>query len=226
MARQWLEARFHVRGNDCSFSMRLTSPKREARYRQLLQAAVKVFARDGIDAASVADIAEAAGVAKGSVYLYFDSKETLSGDLVGYLFTFPDEGERLSLEPQPLQRIVRFCTALEERVMALGTDAPIVLHMFGHIGKSRDDQLGRGVRQLMAESRLLVAVLLDNARRRGELPQGLDVSLGAASLVAVTFGVLHSRLADGYVSGNGGLGVADAVRTHLQGMGAHTVREA
>ena len=136
--------------------MRITSPKREARYRQLLQAALQVFARDGIDGASVADIAEAAGVAKGSVYLYFDSKEALAGDLVRHLFVYPDEGARLSEEPEPLERILEFCEMQESKVLGLGDDSKIVLHMFGHVGKTTDDQLGRGIRQLMATQRKLL----------------------------------------------------------------------
>jgi TetR/AcrR family fatty acid metabolism transcriptional regulator len=47
--------------------------KREA----ILRAATKVFARNGYFNAKVADIARAAGVADGTVYLYFKSKEEI-----------------------------------------------------------------------------------------------------------------------------------------------------
>jgi AcrR family transcriptional regulator len=50
---------------------------REDRRQDLLDAAVKVFEAKGISEATVADITEAAGVAKGTFYLYFDSKEHL-----------------------------------------------------------------------------------------------------------------------------------------------------
>ncbi len=49
----------------------------EHRRDELLNAAVKVFAEKGIAGATIADVAEAAGVAKGTFYLYFDSKEHL-----------------------------------------------------------------------------------------------------------------------------------------------------
>lgn len=43
----------------------------------ILEAAIDVFVRDGFEAASVADIAQEAGVAKGTIYLYFESKDHL-----------------------------------------------------------------------------------------------------------------------------------------------------
>jgi TetR/AcrR family fatty acid metabolism transcriptional regulator len=47
------------------------------RRRQILEAAVKVFARSGFHTSRVGDIAEEAGVAYGLVYHYFKSKEEL-----------------------------------------------------------------------------------------------------------------------------------------------------
>jgi AcrR family transcriptional regulator len=47
------------------------------RRRQILEAAVKVFAAKGFHAARVADVAKEAGVAYGLVYHYFSSKEEL-----------------------------------------------------------------------------------------------------------------------------------------------------
>ena len=48
-------------------------PKRDA----ILRAAIDVFAERGFFSAQVADIARAAGVAAGTVYLYFKSKDDL-----------------------------------------------------------------------------------------------------------------------------------------------------
>lgn len=50
---------------------------RQARREEILAAAVRVFARRGFAASRIDDVASAAGVAKGSVYLYFDSREEL-----------------------------------------------------------------------------------------------------------------------------------------------------
>jgi AcrR family transcriptional regulator len=53
------------------------SKVQEERRRQILQAAVKAFARKGYHACRVSDIAKEAGVAYGLVYHYYRSKETL-----------------------------------------------------------------------------------------------------------------------------------------------------
>jgi AcrR family transcriptional regulator len=49
----------------------------EVRREQLLDAAAAVFLERGLAQATMADVSEAAGVAKGTVYLYFDSKSAL-----------------------------------------------------------------------------------------------------------------------------------------------------
>lgn len=44
---------------------------------RILRAAIKVFARNGFHATRVSEVAKAAGVADGTIYLYFESKEEL-----------------------------------------------------------------------------------------------------------------------------------------------------
>lgn len=69
--------------------MQLESERRRTkepgeRRQDLLDAAVRVFADKGVRAATVADITREAGVAKGTFYLYFDSKDHLVGALKEY----------------------------------------------------------------------------------------------------------------------------------------------
>jgi AcrR family transcriptional regulator len=51
------------------------SRRKQARPGEILDAALKVFAEKGFAAARMEDIAQAAGVTKGTIYLYFESKE-------------------------------------------------------------------------------------------------------------------------------------------------------
>ncbi len=55
---------------------------RDERIPQILDAAVAVFSRDGIDGANMSKIAEGAGVSKATIYHYFSSKEEVIGALV------------------------------------------------------------------------------------------------------------------------------------------------
>src|SRR5687767_4484147 len=49
---------------------------------RLLDAAVEVFARRGYERATIDEVAEAAGLSKGTVYWHFDSKAELFGALL------------------------------------------------------------------------------------------------------------------------------------------------
>ena len=53
-----------------------------ARPDEILDAALAVFTEKGFDAARVDDIAARAGLSKGAIYLYFDSKEALLRGLI------------------------------------------------------------------------------------------------------------------------------------------------
>ncbi len=53
-----------------------------AKRRQILDGARRVFLADGFDGASMNDIARVAGVSKGTLYVYFDSKEQLFEALI------------------------------------------------------------------------------------------------------------------------------------------------
>lgn len=58
---------------------------REARRRQILEAALAVFADNGYHRTTVTDLVRAAGVARGTFYLYFDSKQAIFHELLDAL---------------------------------------------------------------------------------------------------------------------------------------------
>jgi TetR/AcrR family transcriptional regulator, fatty acid metabolism regulator protein len=74
------------------------------KYRQILDAAVMVFARQGFHQSTVAQVAKAAGVADGTIYLYFKSKDDI-------LFQFYEYKARQVFE--------RFRRAVDEAVHAV-----------------------------------------------------------------------------------------------------------
>ena len=56
--------------------------RRAERRRAILAAALKEFSARGFAAARLGDVADAAGIAKGTIYLYFRDKEALFQDLI------------------------------------------------------------------------------------------------------------------------------------------------
>ncbi|MFT4625250.1 MAG: AcrR family transcriptional regulator [Myxococcota bacterium] len=58
---------------------------RELRRRQILDSSLEVFSEKGYWNTSISDLVRAAGVARGTFYLYFDSKQAIFLDLLGEL---------------------------------------------------------------------------------------------------------------------------------------------
>jgi AcrR family transcriptional regulator len=57
--------------------------EKENRVRQIVDAAEDIFFSKGVDAATIDEIAERAEISKGTVYLYFKSKEELIATVFG-----------------------------------------------------------------------------------------------------------------------------------------------
>src|SRR6476659_9821062 len=92
-----------------------TSGKRE----RILDAAVRVFAQEGFYNAKVSQIAHAAGVADGTIYLYFKSKDDLLISLFENRMERINENLRLALASETsaaarLRRVVRLHLELVE----------------------------------------------------------------------------------------------------------------
>jgi AcrR family transcriptional regulator len=91
--------------------------------RQIMEGAREIFMSAGFDAASMNDIARAAGVSKGTLYAYFDSKEALFEALIREERAhqperntmFPDD------EPDPAKALAIYGRALVAHVT--GSDA-------------------------------------------------------------------------------------------------------
>src|SRR3954468_4815105 len=79
----------------------------EERPKQILDAAFAVFADRGLAAARLEDIARRAGLAKGTIYLYFPNKEELFREVVrSTVIAFIEQGEaRLESESDPWQAL-------------------------------------------------------------------------------------------------------------------------
>jgi AcrR family transcriptional regulator len=90
--------------------VRITEEKKEETKRRMLEAARELFQRKGFDQATTRDIAQAAGVAAGTLFNYFPTKEAVAMALVA-------EGLRQAREEQSARR--RMEETPEEALFAL-----------------------------------------------------------------------------------------------------------
>jgi TetR/AcrR family fatty acid metabolism transcriptional regulator len=103
-------------GTKRATSSEVPTDKREA----ILRAATKVFARSGYFSSKVADIAGEAGIADGTVYLYFKSKDEILHSIFDRAMEqFIAEGRReLAAIEKPVDRLRRIAELHLERLGA------------------------------------------------------------------------------------------------------------
>ncbi|HEY8593623.1 MAG TPA: TetR/AcrR family transcriptional regulator [Devosiaceae bacterium] len=82
-----------------------------AKRKQILDGALRVFMRQGFDAASMNDITREAGVSKGTIYVYFANKEELFGALI-------DRERTATFES--LSEVLRTAPTMREALMGYG----------------------------------------------------------------------------------------------------------
>ena len=90
---------------------------RDIRRRELLEAAVSVFSEKGIASASVDDIVRAAGVAKGTFYLYFATKDDAIDAVAEWMVE--TVAERIQVvaaddERSPVERLLAFGASVRQ----------------------------------------------------------------------------------------------------------------
>jgi TetR/AcrR family fatty acid metabolism transcriptional regulator len=94
---------------------------RELKRQRIMRAAIEVFARNGYFAARMTDVAQAAEVADGTLYLYFEGKEDLLISIFDDIFTrFTDRvRNEIELVSDPIEKLR---TVVRLHLEALGQD--------------------------------------------------------------------------------------------------------
>jgi AcrR family transcriptional regulator len=89
-----------------------------AKRRQIIEGARAIFMSAGFDAASMNDIARAAGVSKGTLYAYFDSKEALFEALIREERAHQPERNLMfpADEPDPAKALAIYGQSLVEKI--------------------------------------------------------------------------------------------------------------
>jgi AcrR family transcriptional regulator len=158
--------------------------RKDARPGEIVAAAYEVFAEKGFAAARLDDIAARAGVSKGALYLYFETKQDIFEAVVKDAIA-PNIGaiETFAMGfPGPFADLVRM---MMSRVALLATSSPlgkVVKMVIGESGNFpeiariwHDDAVARGLG--------LLTRLIERAQERGEVRPG-DPRVHALSLMS------------------------------------------
>lgn len=180
----------------------------ELRRRQILDAAATLAVDEGLENTSIARVAEVAGVAKGSIYLHFDSRQQLlaglQSDLWQRMLERPAEilvDESLSW-PEKLDSVVEHWMRFELEHHGLYHE------VFHTVPPSGDEPL--------AEARALLARLLKEGEAAGEFNlDGLDTE------VVLDF-LLHGYIGPCFHQANQAVAIDNVKRLFRRAIGAES----
>ncbi len=184
-----------------------SAAKREA----ILSAALDEFSQRGFETARLEDVAKRAGVAKGTIYLYFHDKEALFQELIRSMLT-PVVGtiEAMGQADIPIgvlaDRVVDFFvrevyeTRRRDVIRLMVAEGP----RFPHIAEFY-------YREVLSRIIAAMRTLLARADARGEIPPGLvdfPQIIAAPGLVAIIWSGLFERFEP--------LDVRALMKTHIE----------
>lgn len=159
------------------------------RKQQILDAAALLFAERGYGMTRIADICDAAGVAKGLFYWYFENKETLFAELVNSIRheLRIAQAEAMAQTDDPVERLRRAVIAAVEFMGARHA-------YFSFVENEKDDKAVTSV--LRDSTRYYLddaAVLVRSMQAAGRLPADADVELLAVGILGsvATFTGFH-----------------------------------
>ena len=103
----------------------------------IIEAAIKVFARDGLEKGKIADIAKEAGIGKGTVYEYFRSKDEIFQAIEYYMFKdfnlIFDQLRSSSLSPT--QKLISLMENALDMFMEMGDILLILMELWAQAGR-------------------------------------------------------------------------------------------
>ena len=176
--------------------MRRATKKHIARREKVIDAAAEVFAEKGFHGASTADIAEKIGIQQGSLYYYFDSKETALQEVC-------ELGMGAYLEAI---REVALSTGNVDEKMALlvsnhlntldGALPYIRTYLFER--RALSDERNHKLTQMVRRYEQTLEKVLDEGVKSGELPANMNAGLASLYIMSMfnTVAIQRDRRTD------------------------------
>ena len=160
----------------------------EERKSQIVEAAISVFSRLGFHKARMEDVARESGLAKGTLYLYYRSKDELIGALLERIFAWGrrDLEAALAGEGPASERLVELSRRMSKEVERLSILLPVWFEFYAVA--ARNKAVKRFVRRYFEEYRGALESVVREGIERGEF-RVVDAAEAAVTIVALFEGV-------------------------------------
>jgi len=162
----------------------------QARREQILAAAVRVWVRDGFDRAPVEAIAREAGLGKGTIYLYFETKEAVLQAVIDRFSLLPalEDWTAQQRDVPPERAIPELLRGLWDRLVER---APMIAAILSQ-GGARHENMRIFLERVVLPGNALMAGYLDSWVERGWL-RPLDTFVAARALIGMLVVFLLSQ---------------------------------
>jgi TetR/AcrR family fatty acid metabolism transcriptional regulator len=162
------------------------------KYHQILEAAVKVFARQGFHQSTVAQIAKEAGVADGTIYLYFKNKDDILVQFFSFrakqvFESFREEVDRAQTSADKLRNLVRRHLAEFQR----DRDGAVVYQVETHQNSRMAEAQIREMSQMYRD---LIAEIIEQGQQEGTIRKDLYVGLVKRFIIGAVDEVINTWL--------------------------------
>jgi AcrR family transcriptional regulator len=172
----------------------------QERNQQIVQAAIQVFAREGIHVATMDHIAIEAGISKATIYLYFNSKDEL---ILAILREFYQQAftslPQISSSPQTVtERIKSSFKDVSVNMVRIGELVPITFEFISE--SARNNTIRDLIRQYYQMNESMLAAMIQEGIERGEFKQvdahHMSIILGATFEGLVLMQAIHPEWVD------------------------------
>ena len=168
---------------------------------RLMNAAMAAFCRRGLADCRMSDIADAAGLARGTAYLYFKSKEQLMISMYKLYSTRMLEKQKAALaragDLTARQLLDRACQTCLQSAIAHRRTFSL---WFQFLAMGSSPSLGKAVRRTLAETyrghSSYFEELVEKGKKAGEFRKDVNTRAVAAALVGLLEGLMIRQYAD------------------------------
>ncbi|MFW5748939.1 MAG: TetR/AcrR family transcriptional regulator [Chloroflexota bacterium] len=175
----------HSAANDTGGSRR--SRRTAARREQIMQAAARIFAEKGFHRTTTREIAEAADVAEGTIYNYFENKDELLVEMINQMGQFSQRRSILdNIEAGDLREF--FIEHFASRLSNLQDQSVMVMAVLPEI-LNTPELRERYKDGTLKQSAALLEHLIQTSIEMGAV-RPMDVSLNTRLLIALVYGIM------------------------------------